>query len=233
MKKLLTSLGVLFLISGCTDNTESLTCTMDNTVNGLAAATEYKIDYIEDDVKLVTITYDYTDNNTGTNNTDNNMDTDNTTDTDNNTNNNARTTTDNNTNNNTRTTTDNEQIDGINADTDGITENDDVDHNTGSTDSDEVIDGAVGDVIDGTINGVTDTILDIAGIKNTYENQLSSYDNIEGFTYDVDIDEDNQYKIVYKIDLDKISDNDLASFNIDRSLKTTRDTYEGSGYTCK
>lgn len=226
MKKLLICLGVLFLISGCDNGNKKLTCTSNNTANGLATDTKYEIEYKDNDVKLVTITYDYTDDNT-TNNTNTNRNattgTTNTTTTD--------TTTNNNTNNN-NNKNDN-QTDGVNADTDGLTRNNDTDNNTGNKNSNEVLDGAVGNAIDGVVDGVTDTILDIAGIKNRYENQLSSYDNIEGFTYNVDVDKDNEYKVVYKIDLDKISDSDLTRFNIDRNLDTLRTNYEDQGYTCK
>ena len=96
-----------------------------------------------------------------------------------------------------------------------------------------VVDGVVGDVIDGTVDGVTDTILDLAGIRNTYENQFSIYDNIEGFSYNVDVDNDNEYKVVYEIDMDKISDNDLATFNVTRGFQDIRTNYEDLGYTCK
>ena len=83
----------------------------------------------------------------------------------------------------------------MNADSDGITNDGDA-TNDGNTSGDEVIDGAVGNTIDTIIGGVTDTILDIAGIKSTYESQLSNFDNIEGFSYKVDVDEDNEYKVI-------------------------------------
>lgn len=125
----------------------------------------------------------------------------------------------------------NNNTDGVNADTDGSTEDND-DNNNGVTSSDEVIDGAVGDTIDGIVDGVTDTILDISGIRSTYDNQIASYGDIEGFSYDIKEDTDDEYKIVYKIDFDKISDSDLARFNLDRDLDTVRSNYENSGYTC-
>lgn len=225
MKKLLIGLSVLFLISGCDNGNEKLTCTSANNANGMTSDTKYEIEYNDKDVKLVTITYDYNDDNdtSTTNNAANN----------NTTNNNDNTNTTNNTNTTTNTTNDNDQTDGVNADTDGLTTNNDSDNNTGNSNSDEVLDGAVGNAIDGVVDGVTGTILDIAGIKNRYENQLSAYDNIEGFTYNVDVDEDNEYKVVYKIDLDKISDTDLAKFNIDRDIDTLRTNYENQGFTCK
>lgn len=233
MKKLLIGLSVLFLMSGCDNGTDTLTCTSRSTANGLTTDTKYEIKYKDDDVKYVTITYDYNQdtngNGTTTDNARNN-------DTNNNaTNNDAGNTDTNNntTNDNTNNSARNNDADGINADTDGTTDDKDTTNNNGNIDSDEVIDGAVGDTIDGVVDGVTDTILDLAGIKSTYENQMSSYDNIEGFSYDVDVDNDNEYKVVYKIDFDKISDSDLTRFNVDRDFSTIKANYEDLGYTCK
>ena len=75
--------------------------------------------------------------------------------------------------------------------------------------------------------------LSIAGIKNNYENQMSTYDNIKGFSYNVDVDNDNEYKVVYKIDMNEISDTDLARFNVSRNFSDFRTTYEDLGYTCR
>lgn len=227
MKKLLMVLSVLFLMSGCDNANETLSCSSTNTTNGVTTKTTYDISYQDDDVKYVTITYDYSqaqNNNNGTNtdnngtntNDNNNMGTD--------TENNARTGTANNNNNN--------EVDGVNADTDGISENNETDNNN-AMNSDDVVDGVVGDTIDGTVDGIKDTILDLAGIKTTYENQFSAYDNIEGFSYDVDVDNSNEYRVIYKIDMDKISDSDLTRFNVGRDFTNMRSTYEGSGYTCK
>ncbi len=198
MKKILLGLSVLFLMSGCDNGTDTLSCTSSSTANGVTTKTKYTIDYKDDDVKHVTITYDY------------NQDT---------------------TNNNTRNTTDDNKVDGVDADTDGM----DTDKNTNNNnlDSDDVVDGVVGDAIDGTVDGIKDTILDIAGIKNTYENQMSSYDNIEGFSYKVDVDTDNEYKVIYEIDMDKINDSDLTRFNITRDFSDLKTNYEDLGYTCK
>lgn len=212
MKKLLMVLSVLFLMSGCDNGNETLSCSSTNTTNGVTTKTTYDIDYQDDNVKYVTITYDYSqdpNNNNGT--TANN----------NNTNGNGN---NNNTNNN--------EVDGLNADTDGISENDDTDNNN-AMDSDDVVDGVVGDAIDSTVDGVKDTILDLAGIKTTYENQFATYDNIEGFSYDVDVDNDNEYRVIYKIDMDKISDSDLTRFNVGRNFTDMRSTYEDTGYTCQ
>ena len=129
--------------------------------------------------------------------------------------------------------TNNNNTDGVNADTDGTTKDNDITNNDGKVNSNEVVDGVVGDTVDGVVDGVTDTILDLAGVRSTFENQMSSYDNIKGFSYDVDVDNDNEYKVVYKIDFDKISDSDLTRFNVDRDFSTIRSNYEDLGYTCK
>lgn len=204
MKKILIFLSILFLMSGCGDNNEKLTCSSKSTANGMTTNTDYEIEYKDNEVKFVTITYDYIQDE-DTNNADN-------------------TTTDNDT-----TTDTTDDTDGVNADSDGITAEENANN---ESNSDDVVDGVVGDTIDGAIDGVTDTILDIAGIKDTYENQVNSYEGIEGFSYKIDTDNDNEYKIIYRIDFEKISDNDLARFNLDRDLDTTRTNYEDLGYTC-
>lgn len=187
MKKILIALSVLFIMSGCDANTKSLTCTTtNNATNGVTTKTTYDIDYAGDDVKYITITYDY------------NQD------------------------------KDANDIDGVNSDTDGLEEDNDND-----LDGDDIVDGIVGDVIDETVEGVTETILDIAGIRNNVQNQLSMYDDMEGFSYDVDVDTSDQYRIVYKIDMTKINDDDLANFNVTRNFNDIRTTYEDLGYTCK
>lgn len=189
MKKILLALSLIFIMTGCGEKTESLTCTSTTTANGVVTKTSYDVDYIDDDVKYVTITYDYSQNGSNKNDTD-----------------------------------------GVNSDTDGLEEDN---NNNNKVDSDEVVDGIVGDVIDETVEGVRETILDIAGIRNNYENQLSMYDGIEGFSYKVDVDSDNAYRIIYKIDMEKISDDDLARFNARRDLSDIRENYENTGYTCK
>ena len=118
--------------------------------------------------------------------------------------------------------------------TDGTTR--DRESNTTSTtpDKNDVVGGAVGSTVDEGIDAVTDTILDIAGIKTRQEQLLQGYNNITGFSYDVkDKDNDNEYTVIYKIDLTKINDTDLARFNIDRNIDTLKTTYENQGYTCK
>lgn len=190
MKKILIALSVLFIMSGCNQNTDSLSCSSTTTANGVTTKTKYDIDYIDDDVKYVKITYDYSQPNTNNNDTD-----------------------------------------GLNTDTDGMDE--DNNNNNNTIESDDIVDGVVGDTIDDTVDGVKDTILDLAGIKNRYENQLSTYDNIEGFSYKVDVDSTTEYKIIYEIDMDKISDSDLARFDVTRDFSDIRANYEELGYTCQ
>lgn len=197
MKKILIVLSVLFLMSGCNNTTDTLSCNSTTTANGVTTKTTYDIDYKDDDVKYVKITYDYSQDAT-TNNTED----------------------------------DNDTMDGVDADTDGI-DNDNTNDNDASVKSDDVVDGVVGDAIDDTVDGVKETILDLAGIKNRYENQLSAYDNIEGFSYKVDIDSNTEYKIIYEIDMDKISDTDLTRFDVTRDFSDIKANYEGLGYTCK
>lgn len=209
MKKLLVAFGVLLIMSGCDNGVETLSCSNTSTANGVTTKTSYDIDYKDDDVKHIKITYDYRqDDNAGTTNGNNNATT------------------------NGNMQSDNDKQDGMQSDTDGLTERDNT-NNNGNVDSNDVVDGVVGDAIDGTVNGVKDTILDLAGIKNTYENQMSTYKDINGFSYNVDTDEDNHYKVIYEIDMDKISDNDLARFNVTRDFSDIRKNYEDLGYTCK
>ena len=191
MKKILAIFLVLFLASGCDENTEMLSCSSTTTQNGIVTRTKYDVEYMDDEVKFVTITYDYS------------------------------------------STNDNDDVDGVNVDTDGLDEEENSAGNNNARNADDVVDGVVGDALDTTIDGVRETILDIAGIRNNYENQLSTYDGIEGFSYDVDVDSNTQYKITYKIDMDKISDTDLAQFNVSRDFSEIQDNYENMGYTCR
>jgi hypothetical protein len=57
--------------------------------------------------------------------------------------------------------------------------------------------------------------------------------SIEGFSYEVDVDSDTEYKIIYKIDMNKISDDNLANFNVTRDFSDIRTNYEDLGYTCQ
>ena len=219
MKKILIALALVCVLTGCDGDTKNLSCTQKTDANGLTTKTSYDIEYAGDDVKYLTITYDYSQGNN--NDMDGvNADTDGITENNNNARNNTG-------NNNTTGTTNNT--------TNNTTRNNTTGNTSGNSGlkADDIVDGIVGDAIDETIEGVTETILDIAGIRNRYENQLATYDNIEGLTYDVDVDTNNAYRVIYKIDMTKISDNDLARFNATRDLSDLRTTYEGQGYTCK
>lgn len=190
MKKIFFILCLVLLLCGCDMGTDTLTCTSSSVTNGITTDTKYVIKHNGDDVKHVTIIYDYNQKDSA------------------------------------------DTMDGVDASTDGTTPNDEV-SNDGEITSDEVIDGVVGDTIDGAVDGVKDAILDLAGIRSMYQNQFSSLDNIMGLSYDVDVDSDTEYKVVYKIDFDKISDSDLTRFNIDRNFDDIRTSYEDLGYTCK
>ena len=235
MKKIIAIFLVLFLATGCDGDSEMLSCSNTTTQNGIITKTGYDVEYVDDEVKFVTITYDYSvaddvdgvnadtdglseneDNNNArarTNNNDNNMDNNL-----NNSNGNNATNDNNMTNGNTNSNNNN---------------NDGAINNHNGTTTDDIVDGVVGDALDTAVDSVRETILDIAGIRNNYENQLSTYDNIEGFSYDVDVNNDNEYRIIYKIDMNKISDTDLALFNVSRDFSGMESNYEDLGYTCR
>lgn len=213
MKKIsifLTVTGVSLLLSGCGTN-NMLTCTDEVNANGMTTKTTYNIEYKGNDVKHLKITYHYTQDNevdgigTGTDGS----------------------SADGTDRNNRVTEEDNVTEDGTNnrnnTDMDGTINSNESD------DSDDFVDGAVGDAVD----TVTDTILDLSGIRERYTNQLNTYRNIQGFTSDVEVDNDDEYKIAYDIDYDTISDSDLSLFNASRDLDTLRDNYESQGLTCK
>lgn len=220
MRKLFFAFLALLVMSGCSGDMSTLSCSNTTTSNGITTKTKYDIDYQKEDVKKLVITYDYVQDNT--NNATANNNTDSTTNSDANTNNGTSRNTDN---------TTREKKDGVNSDTDGVSDKKD---SNGNLKADDVVDGVVGDAIDSTINGVTNTILDLAGIRSTYENQMNTYGNIEGFSYKVDKDIDNEYKVIYTIDMDKISDKDLATFNIpSKKFADLKKNYVDLGYTCK
>ena len=117
-------------------------------------------------------------------------------------------------------------IDGVGTGTDGTT-------NDTQIDNDGIIDGVVGSAIDSIVGGVTDTILDIAGIRDRHANVLNTYGNIPGFSVQNTMDNsDNDYVVTYVVDYDTISDNDLLSLNLSRDINTLRDNYINQGFTC-
>lgn len=184
MKKMFLCCISLMLLAGCNANMKETMCTSSTNSDGVITKTSYDIKYDGDEVKRVTIVYDYTDNR-------------------------------------------NEDVDGVNVDSDGITGN----NNDGTVKSDELIDGVVGDTIDSAVDTVKDTILGLSGLKESID--LTMYDNIDGLTYKVDVDNESEYKIVYEIDMDKISDNDLKLFNVSRDFSDIKSNYESYGYTCE
>lgn len=60
MKKALLIIAVIAVLSGCGTN-ETLTCTSTNTVGNMTSNTKYMIEYNGNDVKMLTVTYDYRD----------------------------------------------------------------------------------------------------------------------------------------------------------------------------
>lgn len=60
MKKALLIIAVIAVLSGC-GTTETLTCTTSNTVGTLTSNTTYMVEYQGNDVKMLTVTYDYRD----------------------------------------------------------------------------------------------------------------------------------------------------------------------------
>ncbi len=118
-------------------------------------------------------------------------------------------------------------IDGVGTGTDGTT-------NDTQIDNDGIIDGIVGSAIDTVINGVTDVILDVAGIRDRHATVQGKYGNITGFSVQNTNDStDNDYTVTYVIDYDTISNDDLATLNLSRNINTLRDNYISQGFTCK
>lgn len=180
MKKALLIISVIAILSGCTNDTKTLTCSGENTLGNVTSKTLYTIDYTNNDVKKLTITYDYRDDHT----------------------------------------------DGVDTGTDGTTNDTDTDDNG-------IVDGVVGEALDDVVTGVTDTILDISGIKTRHNTRFGSYTNTEGFTTTIDNDNDNDYKVTYTYDLTKLSDNDVTALGIDRNFDSLKNSYTNRGLTCK
>lgn len=179
MKKALLIIAVIVILSGC-GTTKTMTCTTENTLGAFTSNTTYMIDYQNDDVKMLTVTYEYKDGHT----------------------------------------------DGVDTGTDGTTEDDDTDDNG-------IVDGVVGEALDDVVTGVVDGILDMSGIKTRHNARFGSYTNTDGFMTNIDTDNDMDYKVTYTYDLEKLSDEDIESFGIDKSLATLRSTYTNRGMTCK
>jgi len=127
------------------------------------------------------------------------------------------------------TGTDGTTIDGNEARTDNDNRDGVIDANS---DNDGIVDGVVGNVTDMLIGGIYDTVLDLSGLKDRHTNQINST-NINGFTTRIENNTNNSYKVVYDLDLTKISDTDISRFNVNRSYKTLRKNYTDQGLTCK
>lgn len=118
-------------------------------------------------------------------------------------------------------------IDGVGTGTDGTT-------NDTQIDEDGIIDGIVGSAIDSIVNGVTDVILDIAGLRDRHSMVQNTYGNINGFSVQNTNDtNDSNYHVTYIIDYDTISDADLTTLNLSRDINSLRNNYVSQGFTCK
>ena len=123
---------------------------------------------------------------------------------------------------------DENHIDGVGTGTDGSTTDKDT-----NNENPEVVDGVVGKAIDTIVGETVDTIYDISDLSDSHKLAQSRYDDIDGITYDVVTTSATQYKVVYTIDMDKLSDNNLVLFNLDRNYTTLKNSYINSGLTCK
>ena len=118
-------------------------------------------------------------------------------------------------------------IDGVGTGTDGTT------NDTLVGDDDGIIDGVVGSAIDRIVGGVTDVVLDIAGIRDRHANVLNTYGDVPGFAVQNTTDDtDKDYTVTYVIDYDTISDANLTSLNLPKDINTFRDNYTSQGFTC-
>jgi len=120
----------------------------------------------------------------------------------------------------------NQHTDGVGTGTDGTT-------NDNQADEDGIIDGVVGETLNDFIGGMTDVILDVAGLKDRHVNVQNTYNNINGFSVGNTTDVNDNYKVTYVVDYDQITDNDLARLNLSRDLTTLRNSYVSQGFTCR
>ena len=218
MKKILgLSILGIFILTGCGAGvTDTMSCTYETASGAVTTKMTYKIDHEGNEVKKLRVTYDYHQDTDMNNTTGNDM-------TGDNTGTNGANGTDGNTTTNGTT---NNNMDGVGTGTDGTT-------NDSQPDNDGIIDGVVGSAIDSIINGVTSTILDIAGIRDRHANVQNTYGDITGFSVQNTNDmTDNDYHVTYVIDYDSISDADLARLNLSRNINTLRSNYTSQGFTC-
>ena len=59
MRKIFLGLSMIALLSGCGENEQMMTCTSENSYNGLTSGTEYQVTYNDDEVTHVRIIYNY------------------------------------------------------------------------------------------------------------------------------------------------------------------------------
>lgn len=129
-------------------------------------------------------------------------------------------------------------VDGVNTGTDGSTEDNGT--TTGSPGviedgdgTDGIIGGVTGEVLDDVVSFTTGSILDMAGIRTRHDARFGTYTNTDGFTTAIDTNDDNNYKVTYTYNLDKLSDSDISNFGISRDYNTLRSTLVSRGLTCK
>ncbi len=181
MKKALLLIAVIAVLSGCGTN-DTLTCTTENSLGNISSSTTYKIDYRDNDVKMMTVTYEYKDGHT----------------------------------------------DGVGTGTDGTTEDDDT-----TNEDNGAVGGIVGEALDDVVTGVTNTVLDLADIRTRHNTRFGNYTNIEGFNTSIDTDNDDDYKVTYTYDFNKLSDDDINTFGISRDFDTMQSMYANRGLTCR
>lgn len=161
MKKFFILIAIIAILSGCGTN-DMLVCTMDNTAFGMTSSTKYVIDYKDNDIKKITLTYDYKSSNT-----------------------------------------------------------------------DGVISGVIGKGLDDVVDEVVDGIIDLAGIRTRHNSRFGTYRDIDGFTSEVNVNDDNAYKVTYTYDLSRLTDNNISTFGISSDLNTFRNSLTSRGMTCK
>ena len=132
--------------------------------------------------------------------------------------------------------------DGVGTGTDGTTKDkiaDEEDNpketneNKTKTDNDGLIGGATKEALDDIVTGITDGILDIAGIKESHNTRFDTYTSVEGFTRNVDVDNANDYKVTYTYDLTKLSDADITALGVNKDYNALKKSYTDRGLTCK
>lgn len=125
-----------------------------------------------------------------------------------------------------QTNANNDHTDGVGTGTDGTT-------NDTETDEDGIVDGVIGETLNDIIGGMSDVILDVAGLKDRHVTVQTTYNGMNGFSVGNTTDVNDNYKVTYVIDYDQITDNDLARLNLSRDLTTLRNVYVSQGFTCR